>query len=299
MIPWIQVYANLSTHRKTCKLRDSLGLKANYEAVGLLVCLWNWAAVNSPGGNLTGYSPRDIADAVGYRKPPAKLMEALISAGFIDRAEDGTTVIHDWEEHAALLMDSSEQQKKNTRERVRRYRERRKAKELDSVTPSGNGGCNVTGNSCNAPTLPNLTLPNLTDNKNDDDDVSARAKEQIAIYDMIGVRPGEYIGVSMATAEEVQAITSDLILRYWRRPWSAVDCKKVFMYAFALEGRQYIRDQNGLGLLEYAMEQSVLGVGRNNWAYVEGVLNRLAARDIRTREDAYAYDEERPDKEEK
>ena len=159
MIPWIQVYANLPAHRKTCRLRDLLALKSSYEAVGLLVCFWSWAAVNAVGGNLEGYSARDISDASGYKKSPDKFLDALIKSGFVDKAENGSLSIHDWEEHAALLMDSSEQQKKNTRERVRRYRERNKA--------NGNAECNVTCNGCNAPTLPNLTLPNLTNTKAD------------------------------------------------------------------------------------------------------------------------------------
>lgn len=162
MIPWIQVYTNLPSHRKTCRLRDALALKSNYEAVGLLICFWSWAAVNAVGGNLSGYSARDISDAAGYKKSPDKFLNALVASGFVDKTEDGFA-IHDWEEHAALLMDSNEQQKKNTRDRVRRYRERRKG----NVESVGNGACNVTSNASNAPTLPNLTLPNQTITKAD------------------------------------------------------------------------------------------------------------------------------------
>lgn len=156
MTPWIQVYANLPSHRKVCKLKTALGAKSNYEATGLIVCLWCWAAVNAPDGNLTGYSSQDIAEAIGYKKAPGKLLDVLSMAGFVDRSDNGDISIHDWDEHAALLMDSAEQQKKNTRDRVRRYREKRKG------NIEGNKQCNVTCNASNAPTLPNLTLPNLT-----------------------------------------------------------------------------------------------------------------------------------------
>ena len=162
MTPWIQVYANLPSHRKICKLRNALGMKSNYEATGLVVSLWCWAAINAPDGDLGGYSSRDISEAIGYKKAPSKLIDVLADSGFIDIHGNGGAVIHDWYEHAALLMDSNEQQKKNTRERVRRYRERRK---VTSDNAADVAGCNVTCNECNAPTLPNLTLPNQNNTK--------------------------------------------------------------------------------------------------------------------------------------
>ena len=163
MSPWIQVYANLPTHRKTCKMRDALGLKNNYEAVGLLVCLWAWMAVNAPSGSLAGFSSRDIADAAGYKKSPEKLMEAFVESGFFDRNDDCTLVAHDWDEHAGLLQDILEEQKRKTRDRVRKHREKKKAVADGMEKPSNNSGeCNVTETLCNAPTKPNLTKPNLS-----------------------------------------------------------------------------------------------------------------------------------------
>lgn len=164
MIPWIQVYSNLPAHRKTCKLRDTLGLKSSYEAVGLIVCLWAWAAVNASDGNITGYSDRDIADAVCYRKQASKLMDAMVQSGFLDYTEDGRKVIHDWDVHARMLIDSIESSKQKNAERQKRYREKTKRKNNGTVTNENNGNSNVinnaTHNESNAPTIPNLTIPN-------------------------------------------------------------------------------------------------------------------------------------------
>ena len=219
MTPWIQVYSNLAGHKKTCHLRDSLGFSANYQAVGVVVCLWSWVAVNAPDGDLKGYSARDIADAVGYRKSPAKLLDALVAAGFVDR-DANTFRIHGWEEHAALLMDAAAQQRKNTRERVQRYRERQKQKGRMSETPD----CNVTGNACNAPTLPNLTLPNQN---SDDGDESAGAREasenELA---SIGLRYGEFMGISSGLVKEVQQITMRLFGT--SSTYNAIDARNVF-----------------------------------------------------------------------
>lgn len=164
MSPWIQVYANLPAHRKTCRLRDALGLKNNYEAVGLLVCLWTWMAVNAPSGSLAGFGTRDIAEAAGWRKSPGKFQDALIEAGFLDLTDDGSLLVHDWDEHAGLLQDILEEQKRKTRDRVRKHREKKKRQQgQEEKPPSGNEGGNVTSNGCNAPTKPNLTkpIPNL------------------------------------------------------------------------------------------------------------------------------------------
>lgn len=263
MIPWIQVYANLPSHRKTCKLRDALSLKSNYEAVGLLVCFWSWAAVNAVGGNLTGYSARDISDAAGYKKSPEKFLNALTTSGFVDELGDKTYKIHDWEEHAALLMDSNEQQKKNTRERVRRYRERRKA---ESETEGSNDGCNVTSNASNAPTLPNLTLPNLTSNFSSSS--SSRAG---------------------AVSEYVEDIALRLFTKYAGRKPTLSDIDNVY-------GRVKFGDRistDAVGLLDYAFASAAKAGLGGNWNYINAVLDRCNLQDIYTAADAMAADLER------
>lgn len=159
MIPWIQIYSNLPQHRKTAKLAEELKLssaavEANLVAVGLLVGLWTWAIQNAYDGNLSDCSPRTIANACQWKKKPETLVQALIKTGWLN--ED--LRLHDWEEYALLLIDQEENRRQKTRERVRRYRDRK----------SGNGGAagnaagNVTAPRCNAPTLPDQTLPDPT-----------------------------------------------------------------------------------------------------------------------------------------
>lgn len=267
MIPWIQVYANLPGHRKTCKLRDSLNLKSNYEAVGLLVCLWSWAAVNAVDGNLSDYSARDIADATGYKKAPAKFLEALVQAGFIDQEEDGTLMIHDWMEHAALLMDSNEQQKKNTRERVKRYRERKKS---GDVTPSSN----VTCNGSNAPTLPNLTLPYLT--------------VPYLTNNLTGA-DGDIAGAGVSSEREklVREYTDWLFQTYFptMKP-NVVDYEKV---------KSYDVSEDRMKLLGYAFMKTVSAGKGKDWRYIDGIMERLSLRGIETLSQAILWDSIRPD----
>ncbi len=126
MIPWIQVYSNLPMHPKTAKLADELGLASgavspNVLAVGLLVSLWTWAVQNAYDGDLSRCSPRLIAEACRWKKKPETLVNGLVAAGWLD--EDGK--LHDWEEYAVLLMDAEDSKRERTKERVRKYREKK------------------------------------------------------------------------------------------------------------------------------------------------------------------------------
>lgn len=157
MIPWIQVYSNLTTHRKTGRLADELGLANSFVspdvvAVGILISLWTWAIQNASNGDLSDCSARAIAEACRWKKKPEMLIESLKAAGWLD----ADNKLHDWEEYAGLLMEQEDSRKAKTRERVQRYREKKKTECNDSVT--------VTSNACNAPTIPDHTKHNINNN---------------------------------------------------------------------------------------------------------------------------------------
>lgn len=167
MIPWIQVYSNLIKHPKIYALADELKLTSkdaspNAVAAGMVVSLWLWAAQNAPDGNLGQCTPRAIADAAEYRKKPEVFVDALVKVRFLDPDKK----LHDWDEHASMLMDSIEASRENNAKRQQRYRDRKKQKKNApgnaDVTPASNGMRNVTDNGNNAPTKPNHTIPNHT-----------------------------------------------------------------------------------------------------------------------------------------
>ena len=127
MTPWIQIYSNLPEHPKIYQLADTLEA-SNYEAVGVVVSLWLWAAKNAPDGDLSRFPVRALGDAVGWREDTKRLYQALVSCGFID--EDGeNTRLHDWEEYAVRLMEINERKKQQEYERIRRHRQRKKERE--------------------------------------------------------------------------------------------------------------------------------------------------------------------------
>ena len=147
--PWFQVFADLPGHIKISKLRDGLKLKNRYEAVGLIVCIWSWAAVHAPSGELTGVSAQDLADAAGWRKSAKTLMEALVNAGFLDREGD-SLILHDWDNCQGLLQDAMTRARRKAADRQRKLRERRKAEreaaERPLPGPEDNTPRNVTDN---------------------------------------------------------------------------------------------------------------------------------------------------------
>ena len=145
--PWFQVFADLPGHIKISKLRDGMKLKNRYEAVGLIVCIWSWAAVHAPSGELTGASAQDLADAAGWRKSAKTLLEALVAAGFLDREGD-SLILHDWDGHQGMLQDALSRARKKAADRQRAYRERKKAEkevlQQPSFLPEDNTTRNVT-----------------------------------------------------------------------------------------------------------------------------------------------------------
>lgn len=123
MLPWIQVYSNLAEHPKIYALVDRLGLRRNYEAVGIVVSLWLWAAKNAPNGDLSGFPERAIAAAIGVSGKKEKVLcKALVESGWLDLDENGTLWIHNWSRYAGRLMEIVYKNREQTKVRSRRYR---------------------------------------------------------------------------------------------------------------------------------------------------------------------------------
>ena len=297
MIPWVQVYSNLIQHPKTSSLADELGLSSkdvgpNIIAAGMMVSLWLWAAQNATSGDLSKCTDRAIAEAAGYKKKPAAFVAALTNSGFLD---DGRK-LHDWDEYATLLIDMEEQQRQKTKERVQKHRASKKAKCNAEAEPDCNADCNVTQRynfdavtPCNAPTIPNHTIPNLTINNNSGGDgvtARGRAASDDELFG-IGIMPGDFFGVSAETVAETRKTTDALFSRYLTgtapKPW---DYRQVFKYCGG-SGRAC--------LLDYAFEKAAVSGKPGDWRYVHGIMDRLFARDIKTPAQAREWDESRPD----
>jgi hypothetical protein len=91
---WLPVDVNLYQNHKTARLARYLGC-SKVHAVGHMVCLWSWACVHAPDGNLSHLEAEDVATVADWDGDLSAFLPALMRAGFIDE----NLVLHDWEEH--------------------------------------------------------------------------------------------------------------------------------------------------------------------------------------------------------
>lgn len=255
-------------------------------ATGMLVSLWLWAAQNATDGDLSECSDRAIAEAAEFKRKPSLFVEALIYAKFLDEGRK----LHDWEEYATLLIDCEDQQREKTRQRVAKHRAKKKAMKETHGNCECNGNGNVTDMPCNAPTIPYNTIPNHTiPNFSGDAAESAREAASEAELLSIGIKPGEYYGLTVDYVREVRKTTFDLFDKYRPRihpePW---DFRQVSQYCGSVGRAQ---------LLDYAFEQSGVAGKLGDWRYINGIMDRMFMRGIETEAQARMWDNERPDRE--
>lgn len=141
---WIESHQELARHPKTKRLARAAGIQIP-AAIGHLHLLWWWALDYAQSGDLTNYTPEDIADAVLWEGDPATFMDALIEAGFIDQ-EDEQLFIHDWHDYAGKLLE-------------RRAKDRER-KRTSSAIPVELQRKSIGKSTASDSTVPNPTVPN-------------------------------------------------------------------------------------------------------------------------------------------
>ena len=86
-------------HRKNRTLARLLGFE-EWATVGLCECLWDSTANRQPRGTIGALDDQEIADEVGWRGDPEKLVEALVGAKILRRHPEFRLVCEGWSEHA-------------------------------------------------------------------------------------------------------------------------------------------------------------------------------------------------------
>lgn len=253
MEAWIKVYHDLSDHPKTYALAEKLKVE-QFAAVGLVVCLWTWAIIHAPDGDLSRFPDNAIARACHWHKPAAGLVKALQECGFVDGRQ-----IHDWDEYASALMDAVEIQKEKTRKRVEAFRERKRVSDAlqedrSNVTSNADVTLPVTlhGVTSNADVTPCNALRTRTRTREDIQQQQERAREDNGRNTEIG--------------DLVSANLSCMTGKAWED-----------LRAFLSEMPE--------DLVKWAILDSC-DHGGNNWAYVRRVLGALQDAGIRTVEEA-------------
>lgn len=104
---YIEVNTGLRDHAKTVRAARLLKTQRS-SAIGCVIVLWHWALESAPEGNLSPFSPQEIADVVGWEGNPQDLIHALVHCGigndpgFLEY-DDGRLMIHGWFARDGLL----------------------------------------------------------------------------------------------------------------------------------------------------------------------------------------------------
>lgn len=134
---------------------DALGIE-KAAAIGHLTMWWWWCLDFAKDGRMKP-NPVTLSRAADWNGDANAFADALLQVGWMDRDGD-MWAIHDAAEyrlHYELSLEKKDRQREQVRKRVEKYR---KAKTVTQVKRNGNA--HVTP--CNAPTVPNITVPEPT-----------------------------------------------------------------------------------------------------------------------------------------
>lgn len=110
-------------------------------------CLWTWAALQAPKGDISGFTDAEISAAGRYDGEPKAFRRSLKSAKLLDASGR----LHDWHKHGITLLLSSRKRQKQYREKLRNgdITHTQQLRPSDQTVPDR--------------TKPDLTVPNLTE----------------------------------------------------------------------------------------------------------------------------------------
>lgn len=100
---WIQSHQEIRTHPKTEALADELEISIP-SVVGHLHLFWLWCLSHAEDGDITKYTPRQIARAAMWEGKADSFLQAMITCGLIDTNGD-TRSVHDWKDYGGKLIE--------------------------------------------------------------------------------------------------------------------------------------------------------------------------------------------------
>lgn len=133
---YMELHQEFREHTKVKRLASAVGC-SRAESRSMIVCLWTWAIGEARNGDVTKFTPEEIADAchtdeVSGKIEPVKLKKALISTSILDE-KDSKILIHDWKSMGVRVLEQS-------RRRMSKYRRGKEFKEGTVTEPLRN--CN-------------------------------------------------------------------------------------------------------------------------------------------------------------
>lgn len=218
---WIESHQGLEKNGKLLELSNRLGIN-RYQAIGHLHALWWWALSNAEDGNLARFSNATITQACGWSEyivdeidasrinemtnaeKGDEFVPALITCGFLDRENNGLWV-HNWSDYTERYFKSIKLNKRIREQTKRRVEKHRKS----------NASVTQMKRSVTVPTIPYLTVPDLTKPKDKEPPIVPKGTEFDLIWNTYPKRVGKksaerYYAASVKTAEDKVDIESAL-----------------------------------------------------------------------------------------
>lgn len=284
-MPWIELHQSLPTHKKLLRLTGLLNLKTP-AAMGHLTLLWLWALDNAPDGDVTALTARELAQVCQFpARRAGELLEALIAAGLLDR-EGETLRIHDWEDYTAKYRNLREK----ARVRQQRWREKHLNAAPESVShalPTPRPDQTGTEQTGTDQTEPEQNLSSA----GDADDAGAAGGWIDAFWKKRGEGPGGPIMTSPEVIAKTRSLAQELLPRLGGRQPTETDYIRVYEHTVGVgSGFVAVFDPDRADRLIYAFEQAALQDHTGDWAYINGILNRLDERGLYTLRECEQYD---------
>lgn len=107
---WFKCYADLQHHPKRWRFEELAGTEYGLH---YLTAWFSYVCKFAPNGDVSAFTPREIARACEWKGDAATLWGALEGAGFIDKTENGYTA-HDWHNENGRFIKENTKRKQPT-----------------------------------------------------------------------------------------------------------------------------------------------------------------------------------------
>ncbi len=111
---WFKLYANLKDHPKRWRFEEIAGTE---HGLHYLTLWFSYVCLYATDGNVTNFTPREVARACEWKGEPQALWDALMGAGFIDKVENSLHA-HDWAQENARFIEENSKRKPTGNPRV-------------------------------------------------------------------------------------------------------------------------------------------------------------------------------------
>lgn len=100
---WIESHQNVKDHKKTYLLMEALGVSKR-DAIAIVHMIWWWCLDNALTGRIE-VPPVALKAATEWEHDADKLVEGLITSGWLERHEEGGLQVHDWYHYCGSLVE--------------------------------------------------------------------------------------------------------------------------------------------------------------------------------------------------